>query len=148
MSLSFLRRGTVGALLLAGTLALPACASSAQTPEGRTEQRGDRLERQVAAIHDAVGLSDQQTSQIRTLLEARSADMRGPRGSGQRGSGQTGQQGAGRPPQNDPQRAERMAETERQIEAVMTPEQVTRYRAWRETQRSQRGARGQGGPRN
>ena len=37
---------------------------------------------------------------------------------------------------------ERRAESERQIEAVLTPAQVGRYRAWRAAQQSQR----RGGP--
>ena len=71
-----------------------------------------------------MGLTDEQAVEVRALLEAEAAARpeRGARGSGDREAMRA-------------RRAERRAETNRQIEALLAPDQIERFRTWTETQR-------------
>ena len=139
-------RSALAPLALAGFLCatLPACA---QSPEPAPQQRaargqdgpgGDlaaRLDRQMASLDEALDLTSRQEAQVRALLEARAAD-RPARGARSR-------QASG---DREALRAERQAQreaTNREIEALLTPAQVARFRAWQESQRENaRGRRG------
>ena len=128
------------AVLALALVSLAACSSSRDTARGDTARgnaaRGDaargsddRVERQMASLTEAVGLTDAQATRVRTILTAQAADR--PSGPPPRGRPAGGQGGS------DP-RAARRAETDRQIEAVLTEGQVERYRAWSASQAQQR----------
>ncbi len=138
----FLRR-TLAPLALIGLLfvTLPACAQSLEPAPQQRAARGqggpggdpaERLDRQMASLDEAVDLTSRQETQVRALLEEQAANRpeRGARGSGDR----------------EARRAQQQAQREAmnsKIEALLTPEQVTRFRAWSEAQReNQRGRRG------
>lgn len=148
----------LGAALCALVL-VSGCASSSSTPEPTSSsaaaaaparaaaggaaargagqrgagQRGAGVEEQLASLRTAVGLTDEQAAQVRTILEAQQAN-RPTRGAG-------GDREAMRA-----QMQERRARTQAEIEAVLTPEQVERFRTWSAAQRPQGGRRG--GPPN
>lgn len=145
----------LGAALCALVLvaSLSACASSS-TPEPapraearapqraaarggqRGGQRGAVVEAQLASMRTAVGLSDEQAARVRTILEAQVAD-RPARGAG-------GDREAVRA-----QMQERRARALAEVEAVLTPDQVERYRSWQAAQRAEGGRGGRrGGPPN
>ena len=118
------------AVALVGLLALPQ-AAEAQSRDGRGD--GDRVERRVAQLDEALDLSDRQASQLRALFEAQEADRPGR---GERRSGDREAMSA--------EREARRAETDRQIAAVLTPAQMERYRALRQARPSERGRSGDG----
>ncbi len=96
------------------------------------------MERQLTEMRAAVDLSDAQVTRIRAVLAAN----RPASGRAQGGRAQGGRaQGGGRPAGDRAAMDARRAESERQIEAVLTPAQVERYRAWRAAQQSQRRSR-------
>ena len=124
--------------LLVASVALPACVSSQSQRGPGDARRGDRVDRQVESMREAVGLSDAQANQVRAIFG--SASDRPERGA-RRGAGRP----AGDREATRARRAERRAEIERQIEAVLTEAQAKRYRAWRDAQQDQRrGRRGDG----
>ena len=105
--------------LAAVLLPLAGCSSSKEASSD-----DDRLTRQLEAIDEAVDLSDEQANRVRAILVAEEAERpSGPPPRGQAGGG-------------DPRgaREARRAETDRLIEAVLTDEQIERYRAWRASQ--------------
>ncbi|MEM6326010.1 MAG: hypothetical protein AAF791_02730 [Bacteroidota bacterium] len=118
------------ALLFIGTLAL---ASSASAQGRGAQDPAERIARQIQSLDEALDLTDEQATQIRALFEAEAAERpaRGARGSGDREAMRA-------------QRAEQRAEMNRRIEALLSPQQVERFRAWTETQRDRRGRRGSG----
>ncbi|MEL6616288.1 MAG: hypothetical protein AAFQ43_11150 [Bacteroidota bacterium] len=123
----------LGALLLA--LSITACSSSQDTatqdgPRARGGDPGQRVERQLESLREAVDLTDEQVVEIRALLEEQAANRpsRGARGQGNRQEMRA---------QRQAQRAEMMS----QIEAILTPEQVEAFREWAASQQ-QRGRRG------
>ena len=121
-------RRLVGTALLALVVALPQAASAQRlSPE-------ERIERRVEALADALDLSDAQALEVRAILEADLADRppRGARGSGDRAARRE-------------QMEARRAETDAQIEAVLTEAQVEAYRAWRDENAGRRGPRGRRG---
>ncbi len=140
--------GLVALIALVGFLgiSLSACAQTSAPTSASRPAGSDRMERQLTEMRAAVDLTDAQVTRIRAVLAAnRPAGGRG-QGAGRRDDGR---QGRGRPTGDRSAMAERRAESERQIEAVLTPAQVERYRAWRATQRSQRrGGPGRDGGRN
>ncbi len=113
--------GTLAATLF---LLIVGCSSSRDAAP-----TSDRVVRQLAAIDQAVDLTDEQSARIRDLLAAAEADR--PSGPPQGERGGQGRQGGGEP-RGD--RQARQAETDRLIEAVLTPDQVERYRTWRAAQ--------------
>mgnify|MGYP003146320428 CR=1 FL=1 len=123
-------RRTLGLLALAGLLALPQ-AASAQDRQGRG---GDRVELRIDALRQAAALTDAQVADVRALFEAQAANRPAP---GARRSSSPQDRAA-----MQAERAGREAEMDRQIEALLTPEQVARYRTWRESQPRGRGGRG------
>lgn len=123
----------LGALLL--VFSLTACSSSEEAtaqdgPRARGGDPGQRVERQLTSLDEAVDLTDEQAVQIRSLLEEQAAN-RPPRGA--RGSGNRQQMRA----QMQAQRDEMMS----RIEALLTPDQVEGFREWAASQQ-QRGRRG------
>ncbi len=125
----------VGTLAITLFLLIVGCSSSRDAAPA-----SDRVVRQLAAIDQAVDLTDEQSARIRDLLTAAEADR-----PAQPQRGQQGQRSA----RGDDPRAEqqsRQAETDRLIEAVLTPDQVERYRTWRAAQPQRgRGERPRGG---
>lgn len=116
------------AVALVGLLALPQ-AAEAQSRDGRGD--GDRVERRVAQLDEALDLSDRQASQLRALFEAQEADRPA-----------RGERRSGSPEDREAMRAERearRAEMDRQIADVLTPAQLERYQALREARPSERG---------
>ena len=111
---------TALAAMLLG-LSLAACASSRDASAA-----DERVERQLAALDEAVDLTDAQAERVRAILVASEADRPSspPRG-GRGGQG-------GPPPGGD--RGAHQAEVDRQIEALLTDDQVARYREWRASQ--------------
>ncbi|WP_412061276.1 hypothetical protein [Rubrivirga sp. IMCC45206] len=107
--------------LLSALLALGACASSADTARD-----DDRIAQTLASIDTAVDLTDAQSQRVREILVAQEANRpsRPSRG------GQGGQAGPPRGGDRDAQRAE----VDRQIEAVLTDDQVAAFRTWRASQ--------------
>ena len=102
-------------------LPLVGCASSQDTARD-----DDRVARQLAAIDEAVDLSDAQRERVREILVAEAADRpSAPPARGGRAGGADRRE----------ERAARRAETDRLIEAALTEAQVERYRAWRASQR-------------
>ena len=109
--------------LAAVFLSLAGCASSQDT--AREEGRIALL---VADINAAVDLTDVQAERVHEILvaaEANRASGPPPRGAQQRGQG-------GPPPGGD--RDAQRTEVDRQIEAVLTDDQVDAFRAWRASQ--------------
>ena len=123
------RRRTL-AMALVALFALPQ-VTEAQTRAPRGD--GDRTEQRVTQLDEALGLSDAQTSQLRALFEAQKSNRptlsaRGNTSSGDREDGRA-------------QREAQRAEMDRQVEALLTPAQVERYRAL-QASRPSRGPRG------
>ncbi len=125
---STLRRGLrVAAVALVGLLTLPTSAS-AQTRPPRSD--GDRADQYAAELAEALNLDDAQASRLRALFEAQEANRPSP-----------GARRGGSPDNREAVRAEReaqRAEMDRQVEAILTPAQVERYRSLR-TSRQPRG---------
>ena len=116
------------------TLPLSARAQSQPTRDG-----GDRTEQRLDELRQTLDLTDAQTAELRTVFQAQAADRPA-----------RGERRSGGPADRDARRAQmqqRRAETERQIEAILTPAQMERYRAWRASQ-PQRGGRGRRGDSN
>ena len=111
--------------VLLALLFLSACASSADT--ARDE---DRVARTLASMDEALDLTDRQAEQVRGILVAQEA--RRPPGPSRGGQGEQGG-----PPRGD--RDAQRAEADRQIEAVLTPEQVDLFRTWRAAQPTPQG---------
>ena len=109
-----------GVLVIAGLLALPQ-AADAQT------RGADRVERQVERLTEALDLSDAQAVELRALFEAQAADRpaRSERGRAEREARRA-------------QVRERRAEAVRQIEAILSPDQVERFHALRAERRDGR----------
>lgn len=120
-------------LTLLATLAvsLSACAQSQPTHDS-----GDRAEQRLDELRQALDLTDAQTAELRAVFQAQATDRPA-----------RGERRSGGPADRDARRAQmqqRRAETERQIESILTPAQMERYRAWRASQ-PQRGDRGRRG---
>lgn len=116
------------------SLSLTACSSSRDSARGGD----DRIETRLASINEAVALTEAQTVRIRAILTAQAADRPSgppPQGGGQ-GQGGQGRGGQGRGGQGGG--ADRQAEMDRQIEAVLTGDQIEQYRTWRASQAQQR----------
>ena len=115
--------------LFIGLLVVSACASTSQSES----PDGERIAEQLASMDAALDLTDDQTVRIRSILEAQAADRpaRPPRGAQGTGGRPGGDRGAGRQAQQ--------AETDRQIEAVLRPEQISAYRTWRSSQPTRQG---------
>lgn len=134
-----IRRVLVLAALL---LPVAACSSSKDTADSDDAQSSDRVEQQLAAIDQAVGLTDDQALRIREILDAaEAARPTGPPSGGRRGGRAGGANARGG-------REARQADLDRQIEATLTEEQVEAYRAWRaaQPQPQRRGGRRGGQP--
>lgn len=123
-------RRTLGlaAVAFACLIALPQGAE-AQTRAPRGD--GDRTEQRVTQLDEALGLSDAQAAQLRTLFAAQEANRPAPDARGASGDREAGRA----------QREAQRAEMDRQVEALLTPAQVERYRAL-QASRPQRGPRG------
>lgn len=122
------------ALLATLSLSVSACAQSQPTRDG-----GDRAEQRLDELRQTLDLTDAQTAELRAVFQAQAADRPA-----------RGERRSGGPADRDARRAQmqqRRAETERQIEAILTPAQMERYRAWRASQ-PQRGGRGRRGDTN
>ena len=126
------------------SLSTAACSSSQDAAEpapsevrARTGDPSERLDRQMASLRDAVDLTDAQAEEIRAILETQAAERprRGART--QRGGGQAS---GDRAAMREAMQARR-AEVQRQIEALLTPEQVADFRAWSAEQAEQRRSR-------
>ena len=149
------RYRTLSALALLGLLSVStaACSQSRDAAEpapaeargARGGDPGARLDRQMASLREAVDLTDAQAEEIRAIFEAQAAERprRGARG--QRGGGRAS---GDRAAMREAMQARR-AEIQRQIEALLTPEQTEAFRAWSaeqaERRRGRRGGRDRGG---
>lgn len=107
-------------LLLALTVALLSFA-----PEAFAQRvdRTDRIERRVEVLREAIDLTDEQAAEVRRLFHVQAAER----------YEHTGDREAHRA-----RMAERHAELSRRIEALLTPEQAQRFRAWREEHKRDR----------
>ena len=124
-------RRALGMLALVGLFALPQ-AASAQSRDQRGE--GDRVERQITHLDQALDLTSAQATRLRALFQAQEANRPAQ---GARRSGSPDDRAA-----MQAQRQAQRAEMDRQIEAVLTPAQVQRFRALR-AERQNDGPRGQ-----
>ena len=124
-------RRALGMLALVGLFALPQ-AASAQSRDQRGD--GDRVERQITHLDEALDLTGAQATRLRALFQAQEANRPAP---GARRSGSPDDRAA-----MQAQRQAQRAEMDRQIEAVLTPAQVQRFRALR-AERQNDGSRGQ-----
>ena len=119
------------AFALVCLLALPQDAQ-AQTRAPRGD--GDRTEQRVTRLDEALGLSDVQAAQLRMLFAAQEANRPAP---GARGASTDREAGRA-------QREAQRAEMDRQVEALLTPAQVERYRALQASRQQRGGQRGDG----
>jgi len=122
-------RRTLGLVALVGLLALPQAASA----QSRDARGGDRLEQRIDALRQAVALTDAQAADVRALFQAQAANRPAP---GARRSSSPDDRAA-----MQAERAGRETETDRQIEALLTADQVERYRTWRASQSRDRAGR-------
>lgn len=99
-------------LLLATTVALFCFAPDAVA---QRVDRTDRIEHRVEVLRQAVDLTDDQAAEVRRLFHLQAAER----------YERTGDREAHRA-----RMAERHAEMSRSIEALLTPEQAVRFRAW------------------
>ena len=125
------------ALLVAGLVVF---ASTAHAQRGERQQgppNGERLEQQMTQLTEALSLTDAQATQVRAILAAPRTER-----------GNASERRSMSREERQAQREQQQAETNAKIEALLTPEQVTSYRAWvaaQQANRSQRGGRRGGG---
>src|SRR5919205_1473854 len=132
----------LGAALATGLVLAPQAGAQSEQ-QGRPDRGGmrgermdpaQRVERRVNMLTERLNLSTQQQTQVRQILTKESEQMRALFEKAQGGADRESLR---------PQMQSLREGTERQIEGVLTPQQLTTYRELREKMRQEREQRGE-----
>jgi Spy/CpxP family protein refolding chaperone len=131
-----------GAALATGLVLAPQAGAQSGEQQGRPDRGGmrgarmdpaQRIERRVSMMTERLSLSTEQATQVRQILTKESEQMRALFEKAQGGADRESLR---------PQMQSLRDSTEKQIEGVLTPQQLTSYRELREKMRQEREQRG------
>ena len=145
---------TLGGALLASLL-LSSQVRAQDRPQGQPrdaaemqQRMQERLDQRVSMLTERLKLSADQSAKVRQILIAERDQMKAFRDKARNGAG--ADRDANRDANRDAMRTQMRAmreHTEQQIESVLTEQQRTAYRQWRDEQEKDRAARGDPGDR-